>query len=188
MSGDFENANRNRLTHQTLVTVEHDDTITMRPARQLYQTSVIRTLVDLRVRTLTRPFDQNLHGLTEKLLIVLFADFVLNVQQFVVASLLNLKRNVIRHSLSRLGSWAFAILKDETVFETAFFDQFHRFLKFIFGFTREPNDKVARNRSGIAERFIDPCHHVAIIGDRVASFHPLQNRIASALQRHMQVR
>ena len=127
--------------------------------------------VDRRAMPFTGAFDQYFDGSAEELLIVLFADAVLHLQQFIVAAAFDIKRNIVRQLIVCLGTRSFAVLENEAVFESAFLNQINGLLKFSVRLTTEPDDKVARHGRLVAQRFVDPSHHVPILANGIATLH-----------------
>ncbi len=131
-------------------------------------------------------FHQHLVGLANSQLVLLFANCVLDLQQFVVASFFDLFRHVIRVPFRALGARPLAVLENETVFETAFGNQVFGQLEVFLRFTAESDDEIAGD-CRVGDRLPNSAHHFAILFHKVPAFHPLQDRIRSALRRHVQI-
>ena len=178
------------LADLAAVAVEDDDAVAHGSAGELY---LLRIVDSLRCRLvlasearLAWAFDQHLDLLAEELLVVLFADRVLDRQQLIVAPPFDLVGHVVREMLRPFGPGPFAVLKNKTVFETLLSHQVAGQLKIFLGLAAEADDKVARH-GRVGQPLANAIHHHQIFFDRVAPFHALQQPIRGGLDRHMQI-
>jgi hypothetical protein len=116
-------------------------------------------------------------GLADEPLVVFFADLVLNSQQFIVPSLLDLFRHIVGQQFGGLGTSPLAVFEDEAVFKAALLEQSDRGLKLFVRLPAEADDEVAGDRRAIAEHAFDSLHHFEVVFDRVATLHPLEHGI-----------
>src|SRR6478735_6000192 len=88
-------------------------------------------------------FDQDEGPLAQKLLVLLLADAVLQVQELVVTAVFDFERDVVCEELGPFGSGALAVLEDEAVLEAALGDQVVGLLEIFFGLAAEADDEIA---------------------------------------------
>ena len=88
-------------------------------------------------------FNQYFHAATDKLGIVFFADRILQIKHFIVTPTFDFIRNIIFEQFKGLCAFAFAVLEDKAILESALANQVHTLLERFFAFTAKPDDKVA---------------------------------------------
>lgn len=115
IGGAVENADGNGLPNESRLAIEYDDPIAMRSTGQLQR----RARSAVGIGFFAGAFDENVERAAEKLLIVFFADLVLDRKQFVVASLFDVVRYVVGQVIGRFGSGPFAVLENKAVLEAA---------------------------------------------------------------------
>lgn len=131
-------------------------------------------------------FDEDfLYGPNERD-IVLFADFVLEIEHFIISPSFHLFRNVIGVEFVGFGSGTWAVLEDKAVLEAAFADEFHAFLESVFGFAAEADDEVTGD-SAAWNRFANAVKHLTVVFDGIAPFHSFEDFVAPGLHRNMQI-
>ncbi|SVD36993.1 uncharacterized protein METZ01_LOCUS389847, partial [marine metagenome] len=108
------NGNGQDLAYLPPGSIKDDDPVTGGPPDQLNDGPLLSQLG----RLLALPFHQHLHGLSHESLVLLLANLVLDFQQQVVASLLDIVGDIIGQLLHGLGPLSLAVLEDETVLET----------------------------------------------------------------------
>src|SRR5262249_23946428 len=114
MRADVVDGDGNYFADEARVAIEDDNAIVGRAAGELNDLALVFAAG---LRAVASSFDEDLDALTEEALAVLFADSVLQLQQLVVAPILDLVGNVIGVELGTFGSGPLAVLKDEAVFE-----------------------------------------------------------------------
>ena len=141
--GHFVDANRKHLTNLSTVALKDDDTIAPRSSREL-QNVLARIVFGTQ---LAGTFNKNLDRLSEKRMVIFFADTILNRQQLVVATLFDVVGNVVDHSSFGFGSGPLTVFENEAIFESTFFDQFTGQLELFFGFPTKAHNEITGNRS-----------------------------------------
>ena len=101
--------------------------------------------------------------------------------------MLDLLRDVVGQQLGSLGTWPYAVLINETVLEATTLDHLDGLLKVLFGLPAKTDDEVARYGRP-RQHVSDAIHHRVVVARRVTPLHPLENHIAAALGRHVQIR
>ena len=180
--GVIDDRNIGELTDQTTVPFEDNDSITHRASCQLKDISFF-ILLD---RQLAWAFDQNLNLASKEGRIVFFADSILNREQIVVALLLDFLGYIVGAEFRGDRPRSLAVFKDETVLEAMSLDDVDSHLKLFVGFAAEADDEIARY-GDFRERLANSRHHLVVLANGVASLHPLEDFIRSALSRDVQV-
>ena len=76
------------------------------------------------VSPLTGTFNQDFDSSTNELGVTLFADFVLGIEQFIVAAAFDILGNIVLPQLVGLRAGSGAVLEDEAVLEAELADRF----------------------------------------------------------------
>ena len=163
--------------------IPHDDSIARGTAGHLTQ------IPDLALahRPLARTLDQDRYFLAQERQVILQRDLILDGKQIQIPPMLDLLRDVVGKQLGSLGPWPYAVLVYETVFEATTFDHLDGLLKVLLGLSAKTDDEVARYGRP-RQHVSDAIHHRIVVARRVTPLHPLEDHIAAALGRHVQIR
>src|SRR3984885_7695469 len=131
---------------QAGITVEDHDAVASRAADELDRP--VRRQLCVRVEfagRFARALDQHFYFAADEICVVLFADLVLNGQEFVVAAALHVFRNLVRVAFERLRSGTRAVPENEAVLKAATADEVDALREFALRFARMADDEVARH-------------------------------------------
>ena len=176
------------------IAVENDDSVAVRAAGELEGTAFSCRWrgrpsslgFGVLFGGFARAFDEDFDLAAEEGVVVFFADLVLEGEQFVVAAAFDFVGDVVGVQIGALGAGAFAVLEDETVFETRLADEVHRELELVFGFAAEADDEIARH-GDVRNPLAGTGEHFAIVFHRVAALHALEHGVRTALDGNMKI-
>src|SRR5690606_11993825 len=122
----------------------------------------------------------NFHSSSNEFCVVLATDFVLQSEQLIVPSFLDLLRNIIFVESKGFCAGARAVFEDEAVLEAKLTHSIQTLLESRFCLLTEADDEIAGD-GAIGEILPDTSHHFTIVCDGITPFHQLELLIASML-------
>ena len=139
MRADVVHRNRQQLARLASIAVKYDDSVAMGPADHLHNVCLnVRVLSEL-----ARSLDEHFDFLSDESLVIFFADSILNLEQCVVAFLLDAQWNVVFHVFGAFCPWPLAVLEDKAVLKPALFSQGNGLFKLPVRLAAEAYDEIA---------------------------------------------